>query len=127
MASQQAAWIYQFYKQIGLPLDQPIDIYCDSQSALSIAKGEEAHRKVKHIDVDYHSIRERIKLGQTNLIWIASENNLADMLTKSSPADDFIRHCNHIGVDSEYDNIYDEEEDEVEAALDAPTEEEQET
>ena len=32
-----------------------------------------------------------------------------------------------IGVDTEYDNIYDEEEDEVEAALNAPAEEEQET
>ena len=43
MGPQQAAWIYQFHKQIGFPLDEPIEIFCDSQPALSVAKGEETH------------------------------------------------------------------------------------
>ena len=67
MGSQQATWIYQFYKQIGFPLDEPIEIFCDSQPALSVAKGEETHRKAKHLDVDLHSVRERVTLGQIQL------------------------------------------------------------
>jgi len=125
--SQQAAWIFQFYKQIGFPLDDPIEIYCDSQSALQVAKGEESHRKVKHIDVDYHSIRERVKLGQTKLIWVKSTNNPADILTKSIPADDFIRHLTEIGLDPEYDSDDEGEEEQVAQELDAPADDEPET
>ena len=125
--SQQAAWIYQFYKQIGFPLDNPIEIYCDSQSALQVAKGEESHRKVKHIDVDYHSIRERVKLGQTTLIWVKSANNPADILTKSISADDFIGHRTEIGLDPEEYSDNEDEEDQVAAELDALADDELET
>ena len=128
MGSQQAAWIYQFYKQIGFPLDKPIKIFCDSQPALSVAKGEETHRKAKHLDVDLHSIRKRVALGQIELKWIKSSNNPADILTKSIPCDNFIKHCRAIGLDKEaIDSDNEDEEEEVVTQLTSPAESDPET
>ena len=128
MGSQQAAWIYQFYKQIGFPLDEPIEIFCDSQPALSVARGEETHRKAKHLDVDLHSIRERVALGQIQLKWIKSSNNPADILTKSIPCDDFIKHCRAMGLEEEaVDSDNEDEEEEVVAQLTPPAESDPET
>ena len=90
-----------------------------------MAKGEESHRKVKHIDVDYHSIRERVKLGQTTLIWVKSTNNPADILTKSISADDYIRHRTEIGLDPENYSDDENEEEEVVAELDTPADDDE--
>jgi len=132
LALRQAAWIHQFYKQIGLTLDLPIEIWCDSQPALQVAKGEEAHRKVKHLDVEYHSICERVDQGQIELKWIKSENNAADILTKSVPADVFRKHRDGIGLAAEGqyesdDSDDDEEEKEVAEHLTPPLSDEPET
>ena len=112
LASRQAAWIHQFYKQIGLTLDLPIEIWCDSQPALQVAKREEAHRKVKHLDVEYHSIREQVNEGQIELKWIKSENNVADILTKSVPTDVFRKHRDNIGLSAEGEYKFDSSGDE---------------
>jgi len=136
LASQQAAWIRQFYKQIGLALDSPIVIWCDSQPALQVTKGEEPHRKVKHIDTYYHSMRERVEDGQIELKWVKSQNNAADIFTKSVPADTFRAHCVTLGLDAESECGFnnnngksddDDEEAEVEAHLTPPLSDEQET
>jgi len=124
LASQQAAWIFQFYKQIGFPLDKPIHIWYDLQAALNIAKAEETHRRAKHLDTQYHSIRERVAEGQTELKWVASENNSADILTKSISAGAFSKHIEAIGLDQDKaseDDEDDEEEQEVAAHLTPPS------
>ena len=40
------------------------------------------HQRTKHIDIKYHFVRERVEMGDVKLIHIASEDQLADLLTK---------------------------------------------
>ena len=60
-------------------------MYSDNQGALALTKGEGHHSRSKHIDIRHHFIRE-----QTS---IASESNIADVLTKPLEK---IRHCSAI-------------------------------
>ena len=99
MASQQAAWIYQFRSQIGFPLDTPIEIFCDSQAAINVSKSEQTHRLSKHLDVKLHSIRERIDNEIIKLSWIKTEKNTADMLTKQLPQAAFKTHITGLGME----------------------------
>jgi hypothetical protein len=57
-------------------------LYTDSQSAIELAKNPVYHHRTKHIDVQYHFIRENIKKDIT-LTWISTEGQLADALTKA--------------------------------------------
>ena len=36
-------------------------LYCDSQSTLYIAANLAFHYRIKHLDVDYHVVRERLQ------------------------------------------------------------------
>jgi hypothetical protein len=57
-------------------------LYTDSNSAIELAKNPLYHHRTKHIDIQYHFIREKIKDKLTNLVFIPTEKQLADGLTK---------------------------------------------
>jgi hypothetical protein len=98
--SQQAAWLWNFYGQIGLTLKSPIQLYTDSQSALAVAKGEQTHTKSKHLDVKLHSIREQITTGQILVDYVESEKNYADTFMKSLSRSVFPARVEYLGLKS---------------------------
>ena len=59
-----------------------VDVYCDSQSAIQIAKNRVHHGRTKHIDVRFHFIQEIIERGEIFLKKISIMDNQADMLIK---------------------------------------------
>ena len=42
-------------------------------------------RRTKHIEIRYHYIREFYESGETDIFYVASEDQLADQLTKNVP------------------------------------------
>jgi hypothetical protein len=57
-------------------------LYCDSQSAIRLAKNSAFHLKTKHTQLRYHFIRSALEDGQLKLEKIHTSKNPADMLTK---------------------------------------------
>jgi 5,10-methylenetetrahydrofolate reductase len=45
-------------------------LFCDNQPAIKLAKNPEYHSKSKHIDIQYHYVREKIIEGIINLDYI---------------------------------------------------------
>ncbi|KAK9707668.1 Reverse transcriptase (RNA-dependent DNA polymerase) [Popillia japonica] len=41
------------------------------------------HKRLKHVDIKYHFIREEIRRNVIKPVYIASKNQIADILTKS--------------------------------------------
>ena len=60
-------------------------MYCDSQSAIHLAKNSKYHSKSKHIDVRYHWIRDVLEKKQLQVEKIHIMENRSDMMTKSLP------------------------------------------
>ena len=60
-------------------------LYTDSQSALALAKNPGHHYRTKHIDIQYHFVREKVQIGACNLLYIPTNDQLADCLTKALP------------------------------------------
>lgn len=58
------------------------EIMVDNQSAIALAKNPVFHDRSKHIDVHYHFIRECVEEGRIVLDYIATQWQLADVLTK---------------------------------------------
>ena len=54
----------------------------DNQSAICLAKNQSIHGRTKHIDIKYHFIRDAVEAGKIKLVYCASEDMIADMLTK---------------------------------------------
>ncbi|KAJ4712638.1 Retrovirus-related Pol polyprotein from transposon TNT 1-94 [Melia azedarach] len=87
-AAKEGIWLKGLVSDLGLYHDQAI-VYCDSLSAICLAKDQVHHERTKHIDVRYHFLRseKRIKVNK-----VGTADNPADMLTKSVPHSKF-QHC----------------------------------
>ena len=59
-----------------------IRIDCDSQSAIFLAKNPAYHSKTKHIDVQYHFVRDMIEDKKVLLVKVDTLKNSANELTK---------------------------------------------
>jgi len=62
---------------------RPINVYEDNSGAVAIAKSRNFTKNSKHIKVHYHFVDEWVEEGMIDIIKIESENNIADILTKS--------------------------------------------
>ncbi|RVW93780.1 Retrovirus-related Pol polyprotein from transposon RE2 [Vitis vinifera] len=50
-------------QDIGVPLAQPPHSFCDNISALYISVNPLFHSRSKHIELDYHFVREKVAVG----------------------------------------------------------------
>jgi len=69
-----------------------VHLWCDSQSAIQLAKNQVHHARTKHIDVRYHFVRDVIEEGDISLMKVHTNENPADMLTKVVTGSKF-QHC----------------------------------
>ncbi|KAI1004089.1 hypothetical protein K3495_g4123 [Podosphaera aphanis] len=58
------------------------NLYVDNQSALSLIRNHDNHKRSKHIALRNHYCREQYKNGQIKVIYIPSADQLSDALTK---------------------------------------------
>jgi hypothetical protein len=50
---------------------------------MALAKNPGYHAKTKHIDIQYHFIREKVENGDVRLVYQPTDLMAADMFTKS--------------------------------------------
>lgn len=82
VATAEIIWLIQLLQDLGISHSRPALLFTDSQSALHIAANPVFHARTKHIEVDYHFIREKIHAGVIKTFYIKSANQLADIFTK---------------------------------------------
>ena len=86
-ASKQAIWIRHFLYSISKETvynGTPTTIFEDNQGAIKLADNPVNHPKTKHIAVHYHAIREHIVNGEIWLEYLATDQMVADGLTKAT-------------------------------------------
>ncbi|KAL0294148.1 UNVERIFIED_CONTAM: Retrovirus-related Pol polyprotein from transposon TNT 1-94 [Sesamum radiatum] len=90
-ALKEAIWLKGLLDEIGF-LKHKVTVFSDSQSSIQLCKNPVFHDRTKHIDVRYHFIRDIVGKDIINLEKIKSDENPADMGTKSLPIEKF-HHC----------------------------------
>ena len=82
-------WLRQVLRDLGVFLPVPPKLWCDNVSALAIASNPVFHARTKHIEVDYHFVREKVLRKDLQVKYIATGDQLADVFTKSLPSSRF--------------------------------------
>jgi hypothetical protein len=59
-AIKEALWLQIFFSGIGL-VQQVVRIDCDNQTANFLANNSTSHSKTKHIEIQYHFIRDMVE------------------------------------------------------------------
>lgn len=98
-AVKEIVWIQSILQNIINQKEITTTLYMDSQSAIRLIKNPEYHKRTKHVDVKYHFIREKFKLGIFNLEHVSSTDQQADILTKPLTRSNFekIRQLLYVG------------------------------
>ena len=73
-------------------------VTCDNTAAVLLCGDQAFHNRVKHLDVRYHWIRERVENGELVVGRIPSSGNIADVLTKALPGPRFVTLRGCLGV-----------------------------
>ncbi|GJW73239.1 retrovirus-related pol polyprotein from transposon TNT 1-94 [Tanacetum coccineum] len=82
-------WITHLLRELhALPPDRPT-LLCDNKSALFMSQNPVSHKRAKHIDLDYHFVRELVASGKLYTKFIPTKLQVADIFTKSLPRPQF--------------------------------------
>ena len=81
--TSEIVWLISLLKTFGLEHNQAASLYCDSRASLYIAANLVYHEHTKHIEVDFHFIREKIQAGTIKTFHITSRHQVADFFTKA--------------------------------------------
>ena len=81
-ASKEAVWLQRLCSSMGL-VHQAIRIDCYNQSAIFLATNLAYHSKKKHIDIQYHFVRDMVEAKRVLLVKLDTLKNVADALTNS--------------------------------------------
>lgn len=60
----------------------PPHFWCDNVSAISLTSNMIFQSHTRHIEVDYHCVREKVIHKELEVDYISSKDQLADLLTK---------------------------------------------
>jgi len=94
----EVIWLQKLFSNLGQLVDVLVVIYCDNINSIVLANNLVYHARLKHIEVHYHFIREKILARKFNFIHVSIENQVADNFTKALNIDKLRRFRRMHGV-----------------------------
>ncbi|CAM8970236.1 unnamed protein product [Rhodiola kirilowii] len=92
-SAAEVVWLSHLLRDLRFSLSGPPLLLCDNRSAIFLAQNPVAHKRAKHIDIDYHFVRELVTSGKLRISHVPSSLQIADVFTKglSRPLFEFFR------------------------------------
>ncbi|KAJ0742843.1 putative RNA-directed DNA polymerase [Helianthus annuus] len=85
-------WLKSLLRELGLDSKAPT-LWCDNLGATYLSANPVFHARTKHVEVDYHFVREQVTQGELDIKFISTDDQIADIFTKplSSQRLEFLR------------------------------------
>ena len=99
-AVKESIWLQGLLRDLGAQrhVEEMQNINVDNQGAIAWARNAEFHARMKHIDIQYHFVREHVQKTTISLIYCPTANMTADIFTKGLPHPSFTRHNIGLGL-----------------------------
>ena len=98
----EITWLHQLLKEVSIMIVVPAKFWCDNQAALHIASNLVFHERTKHIEIDYHFVREKIQLSLISIGYVKTGERSGDIFTKALSGDRVSYLCNKLGMTDIY-------------------------
>ena len=83
--AKEAIYLKRFICELGFNKLANLKVFCDNQSAISLAENPTYHARSKHIDIRHHFVRDVVNEKTLILEHVSTEEQAADFLTKGLP------------------------------------------
>jgi hypothetical protein len=96
-ATTELIWVEALLCELGVKLKEKPCLWCDNLGATYLSVNPVFHARTKHIEIDFHFVRERVADNLLNIKFISSKDQVADGFTKALPVrklDEFKRNLN---------------------------------
>jgi hypothetical protein len=82
LVTAELYWFRMLLRDLGISLSSPPTLWCDNASAISLASNPVFHAKIKHIEVNYHFIREKVLNKDILVQHISTHDHIANVFTE---------------------------------------------
>ena len=83
LATYELIWLKYLLQELRFGKVEQMKLICDNQASLHISSNPVFHEMTKHIEVDCHFIKEKIVSGCMTTSFVNSNDQLANIFTKS--------------------------------------------
>jgi len=81
LATCELVWLHTLLVSLTAATSVPI-LFSNSTTAIYIAINHVFHERTKHIEIDCHTVREKVDDGELKLLHVRTEDQVADIMTK---------------------------------------------
>jgi histone deacetylase 1/2 len=85
-ATAELIWVPALLGELGVIQKYPPVLWCDNIGATYLSANPVFHARTKHIEIDFHFVRERVAQRLLEIRFISSKDQLADIFTKPLPS-----------------------------------------
>lgn len=73
LAFAKVTWLEGWFAELNVPIIKPINIMRDSKSSIQLESNPIIHEKTKHIHIDCHFFRDKIKTGLVKIVYFPTQ------------------------------------------------------
>ena len=95
-------WLRRLLIEVGFALSSTMNLFCDNKAAIDIAHNPVQHDRTKHVELDWHFIKQNLEDKIIQFPFAKSKDQLANILTKAVSKKNFYDSLAKLGVKDIY-------------------------
>jgi hypothetical protein len=92
-------WVQKLLCELRIPHPRAGRLWCDNIGATYLSANPVFHARTKHIEIDFHFVRERVAQGLLEVRFINSGDQVADGFTKSVSLPKLIKFRHNLNLE----------------------------
>jgi hypothetical protein len=99
-ANAEMMWVQKLLQELGVPHSPVARLWCDNLGAKYLSSNPVFHARTKHIEIDFHFVREHVAQKLLDVRFISTNDQLADGFTKPITAAKIRRFRSNLNLSS---------------------------